>query len=136
MPYPVQVLGTEVLLEFTGERDGTAAPRLADTRPPASELAALWQQLVQALGTLASDGLAHGDMSAYNLLVHRRHLIIIIDMPQVVDVIANPRPGVPGPGRRKRGHLVRGARPSGRPARPRGPGRAAAERRPALPNGE
>ncbi len=90
VPYPVQVLGTEVLLEFIGEPDGTAAPRLADTRPPASDLAALWQQLVRTLGTLASDGLAHGDMSAYNLLVHRGRLIVI-DMPQVVDVIANPR---------------------------------------------
>src|SRR5262249_59062846 len=67
VPYPVQVLGTEVLLEFIGESDGTAAPRLADTRPPDGELAGLWEQLVQALVTLASHGLAHGDMSAYNL---------------------------------------------------------------------
>jgi len=90
VPYPVQVLGTEVLLEFIGESDGTAAPRLADTRPRASELAGLWDQLVRALVTLAGHGLAHGDLSAYNLLVHHRRLIMI-DLPQVVDVIANPR---------------------------------------------
>ena len=41
---------------------------------------------------LAQLGLAHGDLSAYNLLVHRDRLIII-DTPQVVDVIANPRGG-------------------------------------------
>jgi RIO kinase 1 len=90
VPYPVQVLGTEVMLEFIGEPDGTAAPRLAETRPRGSELAGLWEQLVRALATLAGHGLAHGDMSAYNLLVHRGRLIMI-DLPQVVDVIANPR---------------------------------------------
>ncbi len=89
VPYPVQVLGTEVLLEFIGEPDGSAAPRLAETRPHGSELAELWGQLVQGMVTLARHGLAHGDMSAYNLLVHRGGLVMI-DLPQVVDVIANP----------------------------------------------
>ena len=90
VPYPVQVLGTEVVLEFVGEPDGTAAPRLADLRPGRRDLAGLWEQLVAALVTLAGQGLAHGDMSAYNLLVHRGRLVLI-DLPQVVDVIANPR---------------------------------------------
>ena len=90
VPYPVQILGTEVLLEFIGSADGTAAPRLAETRPGAAELGSLWDQLVQALVTLARDGLAHGDLSAYNVLVHDGRLVMI-DLPQVVDVIANPR---------------------------------------------
>ena len=90
VPYPVQVLGTELLLEFIGDPDGTAAPRLAEIRPGGRELAGLWDQLVQALVVLAAAGLAHGDLSAYNLLVHRGRLIMI-DLPQVVDVIANPR---------------------------------------------
>jgi RIO kinase 1 len=93
VPYPVQVTGTELLIEFIGEPDGTAAPRLAETRPDAGELAGLWAQLVQALVTLAQHGLAHGDMSAYNLLVYRGRLVLI-DLPQVVDVITNP--GGPG----------------------------------------
>jgi RIO kinase 1 len=90
VPYPVQVLGTEVLLEFIGDPDGTAAPRLAETRPRGRELAGLWGQLVQALAELARHGLAHGDMSAYNVLVHRGR-VVLIDLPQVIDVIANPR---------------------------------------------
>jgi RIO kinase 1 len=90
VPYPVQVLGTEVILEFIGEPDGTAAPRLADLRPAGRDLAALWDQLVAAMVTLARHGLAHGDMSAYNLLVHDGRLVLI-DLPQAVDVIANPR---------------------------------------------
>ena len=88
VPYPVQVLGTELLLEFVGSADGVAAPRLAETRPDPAGLAALWDQLVQALTALARDGLAHGDLSAYNLLVHDGRLVMI-DLPQVVDVIAN-----------------------------------------------
>jgi RIO kinase 1 len=92
VPYPVQVLDTELLLEFIGEPDGTAAPRLAETRPQGGELADLWDQLVQALVTLARHGLAHGDLSAYNLLAHRGRLVLI-DLPQVIDVIANPRGG-------------------------------------------
>jgi len=90
VPYPVQVTGTEILLEFIGSADGTAAPRLAETRPPGAELAALWEQLVAALLTLAGLGLAHGDLSAYNLLV-RDGQLILIDLPQVVDVFANPQ---------------------------------------------
>jgi RIO kinase 1 len=92
VPYPAQILGTELLLEFIGSADGTAAPRLAETRPAPAELAGLWDQLVAALVALARDGLAHGDLSAFNLLVADGRLVMI-DLPQVVDVIANPRGG-------------------------------------------
>jgi RIO kinase 1 len=89
VPYPVQITGTEVLLEFIGDADGTAAPRLAETRPDERELSDLWDQLVDALVTLARGGLAHGDLSPYNLLVNAGALVMI-DLPQVVDVIAHP----------------------------------------------
>jgi RIO kinase 1 len=89
VPYPVQILGTEVLLEFIGDPDGTAAPRLAEVRLRGAELSGLWEQLVDALVALARAGVAHGDLSPYNLLVHGGQLFMI-DLPQVVDVIANP----------------------------------------------
>ena len=89
VPYPVQITGTEVLLEFIGDADGTAAPRLAETRPGETLLASLWEQFVAALDSLARHGLAHGDLSPYNLLVHHGRLVLI-DLPQVVDVIAHP----------------------------------------------
>jgi RIO kinase 1 len=89
VPYPVQILGTEVLLEFIG--DGSqAAPRLAQLRHDTADLADLWQQLVEALHTMAIAGFAHGDLSAYNLLVQSGRLIVI-DLPQIVDVVANPQ---------------------------------------------
>jgi RIO kinase 1 len=90
VPYPVQILGTELLLEFIGEPDGTAAPRLAETGLRGAQLADMWHQLVQITTMLARLGLAHGDLSAYNLLV-RHDQLIMIDTPQVVDVFANPR---------------------------------------------
>jgi RIO kinase 1 len=90
VPYPVQILGTELLLEFIGDPDGTAAPRLAEIPARGSELTPLWSQLVDMLVLLARAGLAHADLSAYNLLVHRGRLVMI-DLPQAVDVIANPQ---------------------------------------------
>jgi RIO kinase 1 len=92
VPYPVQRNGTELLLEFLGDEDGTAAPRLAQLRPDPSELDHLWCQAVDALERLAGEGLAHGDLSAYNVLVHDGRLMLI-DLPQVVDVVANPGGG-------------------------------------------
>ncbi len=89
VPYPVQITGTEVLLEFIGDPDGSGAPRLAETRPGNGELAGLWDQLVTALAGLAGLGYAHGDLSPYNLLVHDGRLVMI-DLPQVVDVVSHP----------------------------------------------
>jgi RIO kinase 1 len=91
VPYPVQLLGTELMLEFVGDAaEGQAAPRLAQLRPEADGLRDLWEQLVDALVVLARAGWAHGDLSPYNLLVHRGRLVMI-DLPQVVDVVANPQ---------------------------------------------
>src|ERR1700744_5807898 len=60
VPYPVQITGTEVLLEFIGDDDGTGAPRLAETRPDDKLLASLWDQFTAALDTLARHGLGPG----------------------------------------------------------------------------
>jgi RIO kinase 1 len=89
VPYPVQIVGTELLLEFIGDSSG-AAPRLAQLRRDTADLADLWHQLVEAMHTMAMLGHTHGDLSAYNLLVHDGRLVVI-DLPQIVDVVANPQ---------------------------------------------
>jgi RIO kinase 1 len=80
VPYPVQLTGTELMLEFIGEVDGTAAPRLAQYRMSGGDAADLFEQCRTAMHILACAGYAHGDLSAFNLLVHRGRLVMI-DLP-------------------------------------------------------
>lgn len=88
VPYPVQILGTEVIMEFIGD-DRTAAPRLAETRPDPDELDGLWDQACEALRRMTELGFAHGDLSSYNTVVHHGRLVVL-DLPQIVDIYANP----------------------------------------------
>ena len=91
VPYPVQLIGTELMLEFIGDwATGEAAPRLAQVRAEPDQLADLWQQMTDALSVLARAQVAHGDLSPYNTLVHEDRLVLI-DLPQIVDVVANPQ---------------------------------------------
>ena len=88
VPYPVQVDGTELLMELVTV-DGDAAPRLAATRPDPALLDSYYDQLRDAVLALARDGVAHGDLSPYNVLAAGERLVLI-DLPQVVDLAANP----------------------------------------------
>jgi RIO kinase 1 len=88
VPYPVQVDGNEILMEFIGH-GRLAAPRLAQLRAGPDELADYFEQVAAAMRALAANGQAHGDLSAYNLLVDEGR-VIMIDLPQVVDVVSNP----------------------------------------------
>jgi RIO kinase 1 len=89
VPYPVQLLGTELMIEFIGSADGVAAPRLAQVRPTRADAPALYAQMVDVLRELADAGYAHGDLSPYNVLVHEGR-IVLIDLPQAVDLVGNP----------------------------------------------
>ena len=89
VPYPVQIDGTEILMEFVAV-DGEAAPRLAQTRPRGDLLASYFDQLRDAMATLARHGVAHGDLSPYNILAAGDRLVVI-DLPQAVDIVANPQ---------------------------------------------
>lgn len=88
VPYPVQVNGTEVLMEFIGH-GRVAAPRLAAVRVDRDGLWDLFGQVETIMRGFASAGLAHGDLSPYNLLVHEGR-VVVIDVPQIIDVTANP----------------------------------------------
>jgi RIO kinase 1 len=88
VPYPVQIDGTEILMELVTV-DGEAAPRLANTRPEPGLLQSWFDQLRDAMTALAVRGLAHGDLSPYNVLAAGER-IVVIDLPQVVDLVANP----------------------------------------------
>lgn len=92
VPYPVQIDGQEILMEWiTVDRaDGTVdtAPRLAQVRPDERLLASYYDQLREALATVVQAGVVHGDLSPYNILAAGERLVII-DLPQVVDLVGN-----------------------------------------------
>ena len=87
VPYPVQIDGTELLMEWI-THDGESAPRLAQTRPAPRLLASYFDQLREAMATMVQAGVVHGDLSAYNILAAGDRLVII-DLPQIVDLIGN-----------------------------------------------
>ena len=88
VPYPVQLDGTELLMELVTV-DGHPAPRLAATRPDPALLGSYYEQLRDAVLALAREGVAHGDLSPYNVLAAGDRLVVI-DLPQVIDLVANP----------------------------------------------
>lgn len=90
VPYPVQIIGSELMMQFIGGPDGEAAPRLAAYDGSTAEFTELWHDLVASLEALADTGLTHGDLSPYNVLVSEDRCVLI-DLPQVVDVVANPQ---------------------------------------------
>lgn len=89
VPYPVQLDGAELMMEYIVGPDGQAAPRLAQTHPEPDLLASLWDQLLDTMLVIAEQGWAHGDLSPFNLLVAGERLVLI-DLPQVIDVVSNP----------------------------------------------
>ncbi|WP_165831701.1 serine protein kinase RIO [Brachybacterium endophyticum] len=105
VPYPVQIQGTEVCMEFIGthgaaagdrpEASGipVAGPRLHEKRPDPDRAVQWAGELREFVVSLAEMGLVHGDLSAYNVLVDPRsprERLVVIDVPQVIDLIANP----------------------------------------------
>jgi RIO kinase 1 len=88
VPYPVQIDGTEILMEWITV-EGDTAPRLAQTRPDPALLQSYFDQLRDFLSELARHGMVHGDLSPYNVLAAGDRLVVI-DLPQMVDLVGNP----------------------------------------------
>lgn len=91
VPYPVQVDGTELLMEWItveGEHGPETAPRLAQARPSPRLLASWWEQVREAMALMVQEGIVHGDLSPYNVLAAGERLVVI-DLPQVVDLVGN-----------------------------------------------
>jgi RIO kinase 1 len=88
VPYPIQIDGTEILMELVTAGD-EVAPRLAQARPERDLLVSYFDQLRDAMAVLAGHGIAHGDLSPYNILAAGERLVII-DLPQAVDIVGNP----------------------------------------------
>lgn len=92
VPYPVQIDGQEILMEWITVEDDdgvvATAPRLAQVRPEQALLESYFDQLRDVLAVTVQAGMVHGDLSAYNILAAGERLVVI-DMPQVVDLVGN-----------------------------------------------
>jgi RIO kinase 1 len=89
VPYPLGY-GDDVFdLEYVGDRE-RAAPQLHAARLDTTELSDAFDQLIEGLRAMVSEGIAHGDLSAYNVLWWK-HRLWFIDFPQAVDIAANPQ---------------------------------------------
>ncbi|HVF12584.1 MAG TPA: RIO1 family regulatory kinase/ATPase [Actinomycetota bacterium] len=87
VPVPVNGPGP-LLMEFLGDED-RAAPRLVDARLSKEAATSICDQLLTQLRLLTSEGVVHGDLSAYNVLVWEDEAWLI-DFPQAVDLAVNP----------------------------------------------
>ena len=88
VPYPVQLLGTEIMLEFLGDED-EGALRLVEARVKPAQRDDLLDQAIALLRGMTAQAVVHGDLSPYNLLVWQDRLYAI-DMPQAVHPTRNP----------------------------------------------
>jgi RIO kinase 1 len=88
VPYPVQRMGTELMLEFIGDGE-QMAPRLSDAHVDRPRLATLCESAVDQLHVITHAGVVHGDLSPYNVLVWDDTLVFI-DFPQAVDPQEGP----------------------------------------------
>ena len=88
VPLPVSFAGDVLLMQYLGDRTA-AAPQLAAARLSADEVARAWHEVVDGLRRITAAGWAHGDLSAYNLLWWEGK-VWFIDLPQAVDIAANP----------------------------------------------
>lgn len=87
VPFPIGY-GEDVFdLEYIGD-DDCAAPQLQAARLDQTQLVDAFDQLLGGMRILMSEGLAHGDMSAYNLLWWDDE-VWFIDFPQAIDIAAN-----------------------------------------------
>jgi len=88
VPYPVQISGTELMLEYLGD-ETAGAPRLVDARLDRDGIEEMFHQAVEALRIMTMARIVHADLSPYNLLVWDERLWVI-DFPQAVDIAVNP----------------------------------------------
>jgi RIO kinase 1 len=86
VPYPVQMLGSEVMTELVLDEAGEPAPRLVAAASGLSRagLGDLHEQATHLLYEMVGLGVVHGDLSPFNVLVGAGCRLWAIDFPQAV----------------------------------------------------
>ncbi len=77
-----------LLMELILDEDGYVAPRLGDVEYTEDQALIDHALVMQDVVRMLCDGLVHGDLSEFNILVDE-HGPVIIDLPQAVDAAGN-----------------------------------------------
>ncbi|MBL1418607.1 MAG: serine protein kinase RIO [Moritella sp.] len=88
VPEPYGCFDGVLLMELVTDADGFAAPRLADVELSPEQAVIDHEKVIHYVRLMLCDGLIHGDLSEFNVLVDE-HGPVIIDLPQAVDASAN-----------------------------------------------
>ncbi|MCQ8106024.1 serine protein kinase RIO [Methylomonas sp. SURF-2] len=88
VPKPYNFIDGVLLMELITDADGQPAPRLNDLDMSAEQARSYHGFLIGQIARMLCDGLVHGDLSEYNVLVGTDGPVII-DLPQAVDAAGN-----------------------------------------------
>jgi RIO kinase 1 len=88
VPKPYDFLDGVLLMELVTDADGNAAPRLNDVDLDADQAREYHAFLIRQIVLMLCNGLVHGDLSEFNVLLGVDGPVII-DLPQAVDAAGN-----------------------------------------------
>lgn len=88
VPQPYGCYDGVLLMELVCDDEGMVAPRLADVAMDADLAIADHATMLHYIVIMLCEGLVHGDLSEFNVLVDD-HGPVVIDLPQAVDAAAN-----------------------------------------------
>jgi RIO kinase 1 len=88
VPKPYNFIDGVLLMELVTDIDGNSAPRLNDLEMESEQARIYHNFLISQIVRMLCDGLIHGDLSEYNVLVGCNGPVII-DLPQAVDAAGN-----------------------------------------------
>lgn len=88
VPEPFGCFEGVLLMELVSDEDGNVAPRLNDVSMSEEQALEDHAQVMHYVQLMLVEGLVHGDLSEFNVLVDD-YGPVIIDLPQAVDAAAN-----------------------------------------------
>jgi RIO kinase 1 len=88
VPQPYGFFDGVLLMELVTDGEGNAAPRLNDLELTPEQAREYHHKIITQIVRMLCDGIVHGDLSEYNVLIDRDGPVII-DLPQAVDAAGN-----------------------------------------------
>ncbi len=88
VPVPYHFSDDVLVMELVADAEGQPAPRLYDIRPDSQEALDLHKYLIRQVVLMLCEGMVHGDLSEYNILMSATGPVII-DLPQACDAAQN-----------------------------------------------